>query len=93
MDKRFFCHEGLLKRVFTIMDSNSLHKGEITFRQFAHGLKFMSTKHPTAATEAEAGCSDFLKVLTKLLDLDGHGMVFTPLPLSNTEQHSNQYPK
>merc|ERR1712196_674291 len=72
-EKRFFCHEGLLKRIFAICDDDPTHKGEISFGQLATGMRFLSDHHPTAELEAEEGSLVFLEVLTRMMDLEGNG--------------------
>jgi len=75
-DKRFFCHEGLLKRIFAICDDDPSHKGEIGFRQMVRGLKFLCyQEHDSAYSEAEDDSQQFLDHLTKLMDLEGNGTI------------------
>jgi len=71
--QRFFCHDGLLKRIFAVCDDDNAHKGEVSFPQVARGLKYFTEGHPTAYQDAKAGRKDFFDSITRLMDLEGTG--------------------
>jgi len=74
--KRFFCHEGTLKRVYGLCDTDGPHKGEITLTQMSNGLKYLSDEHPTAAKEVIKGKDGFFyQSVAKMMDLESTGVM------------------
>jgi len=73
--RRFFCHEGLLKRIFVVCANDSTHKNDISLQQLGYGLKYFCMQHPTAAEEVAKATQEFVDALTKLMDLESNGHI------------------